>query len=155
MRKGRVCYMEVLFWLGIMVTFLIIEAITVGLTTIWFAIGAFFAMIAAALGVMTPIQIVIFFAVSLTLLLFTRPIVVKYVNPHKIKTNYEDAVDKTVKVIERVDNVNGTGKAVLSGQEWTARTKEDEMGLEEGELARVVGVEGVKLILIPLRQQEE
>ena len=64
-------------------------------------------------------------------------------------------MDKTVKVIERVDNVNGTGKAVLSGQEWTARTKEDEMGLEEGELARVVGVEGVKLILIPLRQQEE
>ena len=63
MRKGRVCYMEVLFWLGIMVTFLIIEAITVGLTTIWFAIGAFFAMIAAALGVMTPIQIVIFFEV--------------------------------------------------------------------------------------------
>ena len=102
MRKGRVCYMEVLFWLGIMVTFLIIEAITVGLTTIWFAIGAFFAMIAAALGVMTPIQIVIFFAVSLTLLLFTRPIVVKYVNPHKIKTNYEDAVDKNRNGEERL-----------------------------------------------------
>lgn len=150
-RKGR--NMAVLIWLGIMILFLVFEAVTVGLTTIWFAAGALAAMIAGVLGLGTVGQIIVFFAVSLVLLIFTRPIAVKYVNPHRIRTNYEDNVDKIVKVTERVDNINGTGTAVLNGQEWTARTRQDSTVLAEGDLAKVVAVEGVKLILIPFEQQ--
>lgn len=144
--------MEVLFWLGLMIVFLIIEAITVGLATIWFAVGALAAMIAAALGGGIAIQIMLFFLASLALLFFTRPLAVKYFNGNKIRTNYEDAVDKTVRITERVDNISGTGAAMLNGQEWTARMKSDDMALEQGELAKVISIEGVKLILTPLEK---
>lgn len=144
--------MEVLFWLGLMIVFLIIEAITVGLATIWFAAGALAAVIAAALGGGIVIQIILFFLVSLALLYFTRPVALKYFNGNKIRTNYENAVDQTVRITERVDNIGGTGTAVLNGQEWTARMQDDSFVLEAGELARVVSIEGVKLILTPIEE---
>ena len=145
--------MEILVWLGIIILLLIIEAVTVGLTTIWFAAGALVALIAGVLGLGVIGQIFLFLAVSLLLLFFTRPLVVKYMNPHKVRTNYEGAVDKTVKITERVDNINGMGKAILNGQEWTVRMQEEYNGLAEGELAKVVAVEGVKLILVPLHDK--
>lgn len=145
--------MTVLIWLAVMILFLVIEAITVGLATIWFAVGAFIAMIACALGVGPLGQFILFFAISLILLIFTRPIAVKYINPHKIRTNYEDNVDKIVRITERVDNINGTGTAVLNGQDWMARTKQNETILEAGELAKVVAVEGVKLIVVPVNTE--
>lgn len=145
--------MEVFIWLGIMILFLIIEAATVGLFTIWFAAGALAALIAYALGVGSTGQIIVFFVVALVLMIFTRPLAKKYVNPNKIRTNYEDVVDKTVKITQRVDNINGTGTAVLNGQEWTARAQCDDIVLTEGDLAKVVAIEGVKLILVPLTHE--
>lgn len=140
--------MTVLIWLIIMIIFLIAEAITVGLATIWFAAGALAAMAVCALGFGVFAQFVVFFIVSMALLIFTRPFALRYVNPNKIRTNYEDAVDKIVKITERVDNINGTGTAVLNGQEWTVRTRADDEILEPGDLATVVEVIGVKLIVV-------
>lgn len=71
------------------------------------------------------------------------------------RTNYENAVDKTVRITERVDNIAGTGTAVLNGQEWTARMQQDDVTLEPGELATVAAVEGVKLILYLLTKKNE
>lgn len=140
--------MTVLIWLIIMIIFLIAEAITVGLTTIWFAAGALAAMAVCVLGFGVFAQFVVFFIVSMILLIFTRPFALKYVNPNKVRTNYEDAVDKIVKITERVDNINGTGTAVLNGQEWTVRSRDDNEILEPGDLAVVVEVTGVKLIVV-------
>lgn len=140
--------MTVLIWLIIMIIFLIAEAITVGLATIWFAAGALAAMAVCALGFGTFVQFMVFFIVSMVLLIFTRPFALKYVNPNKVRTNYEDAVDKIVKITERVDNINGTGTALLNGQEWTVRSRADSEILEPGDLAAVVGIAGVKLIVV-------
>lgn len=146
--------MTVFIWLGIMIVLLLAEAATVGLTTIWFAAGALAAMVLCALGVGAFGQWTVFFVVSLVLLYFTRPIALKWMTPHKLRTNYENAVDKTVRITERVDNIAGTGAAVLNGQEWTARMQQDDATLESGELATVAAVEGVKLILIPFDKKE-
>ena len=94
--------MEVLIWLVVMILLLIIEAVTVGLTTIWFAAGALAAILASMLGIGITGQIILFSGVSLILLIFTRPIAVRYITPHHIRTNYEDAVGKTVKITKRV-----------------------------------------------------
>lgn len=147
-------FIPVLFWLGFMILFLVIEAVTVGLATIWFAAGALAAIIASALGIGFLGQMMLFLAVSFLLLFFTRPIAVKYISPHKVRTNYEDLIDRTVKITERVDNTEGTGKAVLNGQEWMVRMYQDTLFLEEGDLAKVAAVEGVKLILVPLDSLE-
>ena len=147
-------YLDVFFWLGSMVLFLVIEAITVGLATIWFAAGALVALLAAVFGVGLIGQIFLFFTASLILLIFTRPIALKYMNPHSVRTNYEDALDKVVKVTARVDNRSGTGAALLNGQEWTAHLQDDDGVMEVGELAKVTAVEGVKLILVPFETLE-
>ena len=123
----------IIFWLALFVILLIIEIITVGLTTIWFAGGSMAALL----------------VVSFVLLFFTRPWAVKYLNPHKTRTNYEDAIGKTVRVTMKIDNIEETGTAVLNGQEWTARSNDDAVTIEADTTAEVVAISGVKLIVKP------
>lgn len=137
----------ILTWLGLMVLFMIVEAFTVGFTSIWFAGGAFAALLAALLKCSLTVQVVIFFAVSLLLIVFTRPFAKKFVNSRHTRTNYEELIGKVVKVTETVDNYAQTGVAVANGLEWTARSGTDEEKIEAGTLAEVIDVSGVKLIL--------
>ena len=88
-----------------------------------------------------------FLAVSIVLLIFTRPWALKYVNRNREKTNYESMIGKTVKVTQRISNADQTGTAVYDGQEWTVRSRNDSDIFEAGALARVVAVSGVKLIV--------
>lgn len=137
----------VFIWLALMVIFIVIEIITVGLSSIWFAGGALAALLAALAGFPLPVQGILFFAVSFVLLFFTRPFAMKYVKPHNIKTNYEEVIGKEVQVTGRIDNRAGTGTAVFNGQEWSARSTEDNTVFEAGETAKVEEVRGVKLFV--------
>ena len=123
---------ELIFWLVLMVVLLVIELITVGLTCIWFAGGALAAVIVSVAGGPIWLQAVVFLAVSLLMLYFTRPWAMKYIQPKKVRTNYEEALGKDVRVIERVDK--------------------EEVTFEPEDSAEVTGIEGVKLIL---RKKEE
>lgn len=139
--------MAVIFWLVLLIVLILIEIITVGLTTIWFAGGAVAALIAYALGVPQVGQFVVFLVVSLLLLFFTRPLAVKYINSNSVKTNYESLIGKNIQITERVDNLKETGKAVINDVEWTVRTRKDGVILQPGSIARIVQVKGVKLIV--------
>ena len=135
----------IFIWLALMIIFIIAEIITVGLTSIWFAGGALAALLAALLGMTPLIQMILFLAVSFVLLFFTRPFALKYVKPHNVKTNYEEIIGKDVMVSERIDNREGTGTAVFNGQEWTARSTDDDKMIEAGTTAQVAEIRGVKL----------
>ena len=89
-------------WLIIFVACIVIEIVTLGLTTIWFAGGALIAAVSAALGAPLWLQAVLFGAVSLALLYFTRPIAVKYFNKDRVKTNAESLVGKQAVVISQL-----------------------------------------------------
>mgnify|MGYP000148928877 FL=1 len=136
-----------LIWLGLFILLLVIEIITVGLTTIWFAAGALAALAANVLGADFFVQVIIFLAVSVVLLIFTRPWAEKHLNRNRVRTNYERVIGKVIRITEKVDNLNQTGKSVVDGQEWTVRSKKDSDIFEAGTLARVVAVSGVKLIV--------
>lgn len=136
-----------LIWLGLFILLLVIEIITVGLTTIWFAAGALAALAANVMGADLIIQIIIFLAVSVVLLIFTRPWAEKHLNRKRVRTNYEREIGKVIRITEKVDNLNQTGKSVVDGQEWTVRSKNDSEIFEAGALARVAAVSGVKLIV--------
>ena len=97
-----------MIWLGILAVFLIIEAITAGLTTIWFAGGALAAAVAALLGGNLVTQVILFLVVSLLLLVFTRPLAVKYMNRGLEKTNVNDLPGRTAVVTEEIDNLAQT-----------------------------------------------
>lgn len=139
-------------WLALLVVFLVVEWVTVGLVSIWFAGGSLVAMLLAAAGVPEIWQIVAFLAVSALLLILTRPMAVKFMNSKREKTNYEGIIGKIVRVTERVNNYEQTGAANVGGQEWTARAEDDTVIIEKDALAKVVNIIGVKLIL---RQYEE
>ena len=110
---------ELIFWLVLMVVLLVIELITVGLTCIWFAGGALAAVIVSVAGGPIWLQAVVFLAVSLLMLYFTRPWAMKYIQPKKVRTNYEEALGKDVRVIERVDNLKVPEKQCIT--EWSGR----------------------------------
>ena len=134
-------------WLGLLILFLVIEIATVGLTTIWMAGGALGALILDLAGLNLWWQIGAFLVVSFTMLVFTRPVVVKYINSHHEKTNYEGIIGKVVRITEKVDNLQQTGTAVVNGLEWTTRAERDDVILDPGDLAKVVNISGVKLIV--------
>lgn len=136
-----------MWWLIAMIVLIVIEIITVGLTTIWFAIGALAAIVASALGANMILQIGVFVVISILMLVFTRPFAVKYINSSHTKTNYEGIIGKVVRITEDVDNISETGCAVVNGQEWTVRSESDEKKIASGSLAKVVNIKGVKLIV--------
>lgn len=139
--------MDAMVWLAVMIVLLVLEIITVGLTTIWFAGGALAAMFVSALGGGIVLQIAVFLVISFILVIFTRPWALKYIKTGRVKTNYEGIIGKIVRITQDVDNLNGTGCAVINGQEWTARATEDEKKIAAGTLAKVVNISGVKLIV--------
>ena len=136
-----------LVWLVLLILFLVVEIITVGLASIWAAGGALVAMLLSLLHIPTGWQIAAFLLVTAILLYFTRPFAMKIINSKREKTNYEGIIGKTIRIVERVDNIAQTGMAVVNGQEWTVRGANDDDILEAGTLAKVVNISGVKLIV--------
>ena len=133
-----------LFWLFITGVLIVAEAATVNLVTIWFAGGAFAALIAAALGGPLWLQIVLFLAVSAILLLVLRPFARKINQGKDYATNVDSNIGKLAVVIEPIDNLRGTGRVMIGPVDWTARS-EDGSVIAKGEKVRVLRVEGVKV----------
>lgn len=136
-----------LIWLGIVAVLLVIEAITVGLTTIWFAGGALIAAIASWLGAGQMVQWALFIGVSLILLIFTRPFAVRYMNREVSHTNVDSLIGKKAVVIQEINNLAQTGQVRINDLEWMARTKNDECTIPEKTVVIIREVKGVKLIV--------
>ncbi len=137
--------MEAIIWIVLIIVFALVEMITVGLTSIWFAGGALAALLCYAVGLDPVWQFAVFVVVSLALLFFTRPWALKYFKPHLIRTNYEQAIGANVCLTEPVNNLLGTGSAVYKGQEWTARAYEETKTFEAGMIVRVREIRGVTM----------
>lgn len=140
-------------WLALFLLFVIVECLTVGLVSIWFAGGSLVAMIVAMAGADTVWQFVAFCVVSVVLLIATRPIVKKYLLNKRVKTNYQSIIGEIAKVTEDIDNYNQTGAAFVDGKEWTARSTEDKVTMAQGTLVTVAAIEGVKLMVKPYTQE--
>lgn len=140
-------------WLALLIIFVVVECLTVGLVSIWFAGGALVAMILAMAGVGAIWQDIIFLVVSGLLLIATRPFVKKYLMNKKVKTNYESVIGKVAKVTEKIDNYNQTGVVFVDGKEWTARSTEDAVKVEAGALVTVTAIAGVKVIVEPYERE--
>lgn len=139
-------------WLVVFVACIVVEIISMGLTTIWFAGGALIAAVAAVIGTPLWIQILLFAVVSLVLLYFTRPIAVKYFNKDRVKTNAESLVGKQAIVISEIDNLQGIGQVTVGGQEWSARTTAEGITLPVGSVVTVRSISGVKLMVEEKKQ---
>ena len=139
--------MTPVLWFGLMAALLVIEALTVGLTTIWFAGGALVAALASLFGAGDLIQWLLFFVISLALLIFTRPWAVEHLNKNVEKTNVDSLIGENAVILEEVANLKGTGRARVNGLEWSARTEEDGEKIEKGTVVTIEKVQGVKLVV--------
>lgn len=142
-------------WLGALVLFIIIEAIIPGLVCIWFALGALVALIASLLHAPFWLQGVLFVLVSVITLVLTRPLAKRYVNGKIEATNADAVVGKECLVTSKIDNILGTGRVKVGGQDWSAKSYSDDISIESGTRALVEKIEGVKLIVKPIAKEEE
>ena len=134
-------------WLGILVILVVIELLTMGLTTIWFAGGALVAALISISGTPLIVQILFFLIVSILLLYFTRPIAVKYFNRDRTRTNVESLIGRQAIVISEINNVEGIGQVNTGGMEWSARSSYHNIVIPVGAVVTVLGIDGVKLIV--------
>ena len=133
-------------WLGIVAACIAIEAYTLGLTTIWFAIGALAAWLVHLTGLGIEIQIIVFLMVSILCLLLTRPIAAEKLKVGITKTNADRLIGEIVKVKSTINNINNEGTVKARGQIWSARSVDDSI-IEEDEMVVVKEIIGVKLIV--------
>lgn len=143
-----------IFWLGAFGVLLLIEILTLGLTTIWFAVGALAAFLLALVQVPLMIQIVVFIVVSVVMLVFTRPIMTKYLNKKTTKTNAESLVGRKARVLIPINNLKSEGQVMVNGMEWTACSTKDEVTFQKDEMVRIAGISGVKLIVEKENKEE-
>ena len=139
--------MNVFVWLMILVAFLVIEGLTAGLMTIWFAGGALVAALAAFLGATLVPQLLLFIGVSVVLLVFTRPLAIKHRKNDTTSTNVDSLIGTTAVVTEDIDNLAQKGQVHINDIDWLARSLADDIRIPKGSVVRICRVEGVKLIV--------
>jgi len=143
-------------WLVLMVVFIIIEAITMGLTTIWCAAGSLIAAIFAFLGFNLAVQIAVMVVVSIVCCI----ICIKWIRPRmnartkgkENATNADRFLGETAVVIKTVNTLEGTGQVKVRGQVFSAKTADETGIIEEGAKVKVLSIEGVKLIVERIKE---
>ena len=128
-------------WVAVTIICVVIESLTLSLTTIWFGISAFVMVFLAFTPLPFPAQLLVFVALAMVLLIFTKPVVKKKLSQKKIATNYERVIGQIAVVTKRITALE-KGSVKINGMEWTAAVKEDTT-LEEGSKCMVEEIAGV------------
>lgn len=139
--------MYAVYWLIASAVFLLVEILTLGLTSIWFAGGSVIAAIAALVGSPLWGQILLFIFVTCLLFVLTRPIAKRYLNSKIQKTNTDALIGQRGIVKETINNMESKGRVQLNGQDWTARSIEAGEIIPVGSEVKVRKIQGVKLIV--------
>ena len=143
-----------LVWLGLLILFAVGEAVSVGLTSIWFAAGALAALVCALLNGPLWLQITLFIIVSILCLLAVRPLAKRYLNGKVQPTNVDRILGEEAQVTEDIDNIQGRGAVTIGGITWSARSQNGE-AIPTGALVKVLRIEGVKVFVEPVRDRAE
>ena len=138
--------MNIFYWIIVVVIFSVIEAVTVRLISVWFAAGALLAIIPAALGASTEIQIIVFLASSIVLFAATSPFTKKFMQKKQIKTNAGSIIGMTGLVIEDINNIKGEGRVLVNNMNWWAQSADDVI-IEKNSLVLIKEISGAKVIV--------
>jgi membrane protein implicated in regulation of membrane protease activity len=139
-------------WVALVIIFAVIEGLTLGLTTIWFALAALVLVFLSFLPIPLPYQILIFLAISAVLLIFTRPIALKKLKIGKVKTNVDSLIGKHALVMKQITEFD-RGEIKVNGQIWSARLEEGTVSpLIEGTICEVVRIEGVQAVVCLIKK---
>ena len=146
--------MMYILWIIVMIAAVLVEVASFALLSIWFAVGALAALIAAILGAGTGVQIGVFLGVSVILLAATRPLLKKFMPGKYIPTNGELDLGKTAVVIEKIDGMTGTGRVRLEGVDWGAVSADGSV-IEEGVSVTVIAKGAAYLTVRPVQSVQK
>lgn len=141
-------YMPFLIWGGLFILTVVAEIATQQLISIWFAAGSLAAFLAVCFDGSPVLQIVLFFVVSILLLLLTRPIVRKVFSFRIENTNLQE-VGRVATVIQPIDPLKNTGRVRLDGVDWIAVSQNEEP-IPNQTSVRIEAIEGTKLFVTVL-----
>ena len=143
-----------LIWLVLVLLFLAAEAATVGLVSLWFALGALAGLVAALVHAPPIVQFWVFLIVSLLSLGIVRPMAKHWFTPKDLEpTNADRFLGKEAIVTQEIDNLRATGQVKIGGLDWTARSEDPHRTIPKGERVVVLRIEGVKLLVAPKRPE--
>ncbi|MCD8195865.1 MAG: NfeD family protein [Lachnospiraceae bacterium] len=140
-------------WLVLLIVLLAVEAVTLGLTTIWFAGGAAVAFIAALFGANFTVQMAVFVVLSLVLLIVTRPLAVRYMQKDHVRTNADGLIGQHALVTEAINNLDQAGEVKIADVGWMARSRREADIIPVGSRVRICAIEGVKLIVEEIKEE--
>ena len=141
-------------WTAAIILFGIVEAVTAGLVSIWFVVGALAALVAAFVGAPLWLQVVLFLLVSAAALALTRPLLRKITSTKAEATNADRVLGEVAKVTETIDNQNSAGAVYIDGKSWTARSVDDTV-IPAGSQVQIESMQGVKLLVKRVEKKVE
>lgn len=144
-----------LLWLAAVIGFVIIEAVTLGLACIWFALGALAALILSLIGISLPLQIAAFVVVSAASLILLKPFAAKHLYTNRTATNADRVLEAKGIVTEEIDNERSCGQVKVNGQIWTARAANADQKIAIGSHVIIKEISGVKLLVETIEETKE
>lgn len=133
-------------WIGVTIVSVAIEAGSLDLTAIWFAVGALFALLASIFGASFAVQAGLFVIMSVVLLISLRPITKRYLTPNITATNADRILGDFAIVTTAIDNIEGTGEIKIAGNHWHARSA-DGTPIPQGMRVQILEIVGVKVVV--------
>lgn len=142
-----------IFWLIAAGIFFIIEMATIGFLVFWLGIGSLLAMVTSFITDSILIQVIVFVITSTLLLIFTRPLVNKFIKiPKEVKTNAYSIIGKKGIVVKAINNIEGDGQIKVDGEVWSAKSNEDEIIPKDTEI-EIVDIDGVKAVVQKINEK--
>ena len=137
-----------IFWLLAAIGFVVLEAMTLNLVSIWFAVGSAAALLSCLVVASFRVQAVVFIAVSAVCLLAFKPLA-KRLHKQPTPTNGDRALGREARVLTPV-SAQQTGRVRLDGVDWSARCATPGDTLTPGQACRVTEIHSTLLIVEPI-----
>lgn len=138
------------FWLIVAGIFFIVEIATTGFLIFWLGIGALFAMITSFITNSIVAQTIVFVVTSCILIPLTKPLADKFTNKKTVATNSYSLINKHGIVTMDINPIEATGQVKVNGEIWSAKSQ-DESIIPQGTEIEVLDIDGVKLIVSPVK----
>lgn len=137
-------------WLIAAGVFFIAEIATAGFLIFWLGIGALLAMITSFITDSIIIQTIVFVVSSCILIPLTKPLADKFITKKTVPTNSYSLINKHGIVISDINPIEGVGQVKVNGEIWSAKTEAESL-IEKGTEIEVIKIDGVKLVVSPIK----
>ncbi|HJC99438.1 NfeD family protein [Candidatus Arthromitus sp. SFB-turkey] len=140
-------YFHLALWFLIFLILIIVEVLTINLSTVWFIIGSVFAFFSSFFTRNLNYQIIVFIVFTIISIILTKRFLTKVSNFKKINTNVDSIIGRTCLVTKDINNLLNQGEIVIDKNIWSALSKDDNVVIKEGTKVKICDIKGVKVIV--------